>query len=191
MGRQSLIPMKVISTKYLVTLLNLVLLELQEDISYANGLSNVIMKEIVILTTQQKRFKIKGNETRKLWQSFPVFPHCYPFQLTDLLNLTESLNKDEDLPAQIWFFFNSIKDFGISLKLEEKIKSLKRRQLKQNLLSYVGPSFENLNLENPRYMSAMIRYIFLKLIAELMYRLSQQTSSFFGNVLGSNIFKNN
>ena len=161
--------MKVISTKYLVTLLNVVLLELQEDISFANGLSNVIMKEIVILTTQQKRFKIKGNETRKLWQSFPVFPHCYPFQLTDLLNLTESLNKDEDLPAQIWFFFNSIKDFGISLKLEEKIKSLKRRQLKANLLSYVGPSFENLNLENPRYMSAMIRYIFLKLIAELMY----------------------
>lgn len=118
------------------------------------------MKEIVILTTEQKRFKIKGNETRKIWQAFPVFPHCYPFQLTDLLNLTESLNKDEDLPAQIWFFFNSIKDFGISLKLEEKIKSLKRRQLKANLLSYVGPSFENLNLQNPRYMSAMIRYIY-------------------------------
>ena len=130
---------------------------MQENISFRNSLSNVIMKEIIILTTEQKRIKIKGNETIRLWQSYPVFPHCYPFQLEDVLNLSDSIN-EEDLPAQIWFFFNSIKDYGISLKLEEKIKSLQKRQLKANLLSYVGPSFENLNLVNPRYMSAMIRY---------------------------------
>ena len=136
---------------------------MQEDISFVDGLSNVIMKEIIILTTEQKKFKIKGTATRKLWQSYPVFPHCYPFQLKDLLNLTES-DKNEDLPAQIWFFFNSIPDYGISLKLEEKIKSLKKRQLKANLLSYVGPSFENLNLVNPRYMSAMIRFVYIWLV---------------------------
>ena len=44
-------------------------LELQENISFVDGLSNVIMKEIIILTTEQKKFKIKGPETRKLWQS--------------------------------------------------------------------------------------------------------------------------
>ena len=116
------------------------------------------MKEIIILTTKQKKIKIKGAETRKLWQAFPVFPHCYPFQLQNILNLSESIDKEKDLPAQIWFFFNSIPDYGISLKVEEKIKALQKRQLKANLLSYVGPSFENLNLKNPRYMSAMIRY---------------------------------
>ena len=160
MGLQSLIHMKVFLITCSFPFLKVAPLELQENISFVDGLSNVIMKEIIILTTEQKKFKIKGPETRKLWQSYPVFPHCYPFQLTDLLNLTES-DKNEDLPAQIWFFFNSIPDYGISLKIEEKIKSLKKRQLKANLLSYVGPSFENLNLVNPRYMSAMIRFVYI------------------------------
>lgn len=130
---------------------------MQDNISFANSLSNVLMKEIIILTTNNEKIKIPGEDTKDLWRSFPVFPHCYPFYLQDLMNLSKSINMEYDLPAQIWFFFNSIKNYGVSLKLEETIKSLRRRQLKSNLQSYVGPSFENLHLENPKYLSAMIR----------------------------------
>ena len=116
--------------------------------------------EIRIVTLNHTQIVIPANMTKNLWK-FPAFPQCYPIAFTDLNNLTMSVAKphniSSDKPEQIWFYINKIKNFGVSVKLEERNRSLKKRQLKANLISYVGPSIENMNLKHPKYFSVMIR----------------------------------
>ena len=116
--------------------------------------------EIRIVTINQTQLVIPANMTQDLWK-FPAFPHCYPLAFSDLndltMNLSEPHNISSDKPEQIWFYINRIQNFGVSVKLEERNRALKKRQLKANLISYVGPSIENMDLEQPKYFSVMIR----------------------------------
>ena len=134
--------------------LQLSVVDLHEDMFY--DLRKVI-GFIRIATKEYKILTIGGDKIINLLRNtYPLFPRCYPLKLMNIMKETRNYAMN-DQPLQVNLYFKRAKGFGVTVHLAEKNKALVRRQLKANLLSYVGPSIENMNLDDPRFVSAMIR----------------------------------
>ena len=105
--------------------------------------------EIRIVTINRTQLVIPAAMTKDLWK-FPAFPQCYPLAVSDLnyltMKLSEPHNISNDKPEQIWFYVRRIPNFGISVKLVERNKALKKRQLKANLI-YLHKKQKQANLQ--------------------------------------------
>ena len=68
------------------------------------------------------------------------YPGC------QLINLEDHFDLKKRKPLFVLFYFNRVENMGISLKLEDKFKTLKKRSLRSDTRDYVGPNIVlNLN----------------------------------------------
>ena len=82
-----------------------------------------------------------------------MFPLILKTVLVDYFDISE-----ENTPLQIFFHIAPIGNLGISIHIEEKNKALKKRPLKNNVLTYSGPLIRNPNLVTPRITRMMLKF---------------------------------
>ena len=61
-------------------------------------------------------------------------------------------------PLQIFFHIAPIENLGISIHIEERNRALKKRPLKNNVLTYSGPLIRNPSLSSPRITRMMLKF---------------------------------
>ena len=82
-----------------------------------------------------------------------LFPLILKTVLVDYFDISE-----ENTPLQIFFHIAPIGNLGISIHIEERNKALKKRPLKNNVLTYSGPLIRNPNLVTPRITRMMLKF---------------------------------
>ena len=96
--------------------------------------------------------KTKGVETIIIENPINLSNFEFPLQCKvldwDHFNITEP-------PIEIRILFDQTENVTIRLYVEEKNKSLWKRHMDKNLLSYNGPDIENENLSNGKIMNYM------------------------------------
>ena len=80
----------------------------------------------------------------------PIYPFCYTLDLNSYFNIKKQT------PLGIYFYFKIINNVEVSLYIEDKHMQLKKRTLKSNMLSYVGPQIKIDDLKNPALIKVMI-----------------------------------
>ena len=109
-----------------------------------------ILNKIVIYTQRHNVYLVEAENIH--WSKIPQYPAC------QILNVTEYFTeyRDESI-LQFVFFFKQLKNVGVSIFFEEKIKTLSRR-LNTNTLLYTGPSFHFADLFLPHAKSGVLSY---------------------------------
>ena len=109
-----------------------------------------IVDFIRIFTREYKNVDIQGNILN--WSISPVYPHC---QYIDPYDYLEFKNNK---PTEIIFRFKKTAEkIGISLFIEDKLRALKKRVLKSNMLAYTGPEIGIEDLSNPKNFKMIMR----------------------------------
>ena len=109
-----------------------------------------IVDRIDILTKDIKTVTIQGNNLN--WSLSPVYPHC------QYIDPYEYLEFKYFRPNEIIFHFKTTTDkIGISLFIEDKLRALKKRVLKSNMLAYTGPEIGIEDLSDPSIFKMVMR----------------------------------
>ena len=95
--------------------------------------------------------RIPGKELS--WSTSILYPNC------QYLDPFEYIDFKENVPLEIAFWFNKIENIGVSLFIEDKIKSLRKRSLKSNMLAYNGPEIEIKDLMLPEVVKIVLRQV--------------------------------
>ena len=99
------------------------------------------MLQIGIYTQKHNVYFVKSEDIN--WSKIPQFSAC------QILNVMEYFTKYKDENVlQIILHFNQLKNVGVAIFLEDKIKALSRT-LKTNMLAYDGPPIHFSNLFIP------------------------------------------
>ena len=95
--------------------------------------------------------RIPGKELS--WSTSIMYPNC------QYLDPFEYIDFKENVPLEIAIWFNKIENIGVSLFIEDKIKSLRKRSLKSNMLAYNGPEIEIKDLMLPEVVKIVLRQV--------------------------------
>ena len=109
-----------------------------------------IVDKIEILTREYKYVTIEGKKLN--WSLSPVYPNC------QYINPYDYLEFKNNKPTEIIFRFKKTAEkIGISLFIEDKLRALKKRVLKSNMLAYTGPEIGIEDLSNPSIFKMVMR----------------------------------
>ena len=81
------------------------------------------------------------------------FPAC------QLIHLADHFDLKETAPKFVLFRFSKKENLGISLRIEDKLKTLNKRSLRKQARDYDGPMFDLENLNDEVFLAAKIKLI--------------------------------
>ena len=102
----------------------------------------MIVLKIHIRNADNQKTEVSGRNIN--WSLVPAgFPACQLINLVDLFDLKGTA------PKFVTFKFQKRKNLGMSLRIEDKMKALKKRRLRKHTQDYDGPHIDLPNLNNP------------------------------------------
>ena len=99
-------------------------------------------------TTDKKEKWVLGANIK--WDILPQYPSCQGFDPREYFDLGTYT------PLQIAFMVAKVENIGVSFYFEDRNKALRRKQ-RSNILSYLGPSFQNKHLNDPTEMAGIFK----------------------------------
>ena len=109
---------------------------------------NKIILRFGVYTTEKDTYTVDGENIT--WDIMPQFPSCQGFDPREYFEL------DTNTPLQIFIDVAKVENMGVTFYFEDSNKALRRKQ-KSSILSYMGPSFKNLDLNKTMYMEGIFQ----------------------------------
>ena len=82
-----------------------------------------IVKTIIVWTNKGNKFlQINGSDMTVDLQ--PIYPFCY------MLDLEDYFDFKKEVPLAIHFYFNVVRNVGVTLHVDDKIRALRKRVIK-------------------------------------------------------------
>ena len=109
---------------------------------------NKIVKGITIYTNENyEKISIQGEKIH--WKMVAQYPSCQTIDLFDFFNSEKRAIKE------IHFKFNMVKNMGVTLLIEDRIRATSRT-LQENMMTYFGPALDYQDLMKPFFNRAII-----------------------------------
>ena len=128
-GTRNLFKLKKTSQKYILEIISKV------SFDWTNLVESIRVKK-----PNDESVNIPG--TNITWEPLAQYKSC------QYLDVAQYFNFDEFTPIQIYIYVKKVENMRVAYYFEDQNLVARRRQ-KTNMLSYIGPIFENADLNNP------------------------------------------